>query len=143
MVGECTYTDANGETWIRYTNATTTVEIIPVKYDYRELWRWSTILNRFALSAGNTLNITRAYIGTNEPRQRSVVVTSQGQQHYITSVSDDYGRTIPTADIREVIVLVVYGDYQRAANELPVLLPQLGIPVDAVGMVRFDFGFTD
>ena len=39
--------------------------IIPVKYDYEELWRWSVILDRFAPSAGNTLGITAAWIGLN------------------------------------------------------------------------------
>ena len=36
--------------------------IIPVKYDYQELWRWQLILNRFALSSGNTIGITGAVV---------------------------------------------------------------------------------
>ena len=31
--------------------------MIPFNYDYEELWRWATILNRFALSAGNTIGV--------------------------------------------------------------------------------------
>ena len=141
VIGECTYTHENGETRRLYTNTTTTVEIVPVKYDHRELWRWSTILNRFALSAGNTLNITSAYVGTNEPRLESILLTGEGQQVF----GADYDCCDPSnpADIRETIVVFVYGGYQRVANELPVLLPQLGIPVDAVGMVRFSDEFPD
>ena len=36
--------------------------VIPVKYDYGELWRWQVILNRFALSSGNTVGITGANV---------------------------------------------------------------------------------
>ena len=43
------------------------VVIIPVKYDFGELWRWSVILNRFAVSAGNTVGITAGRIVLNVP----------------------------------------------------------------------------
>ena len=39
--------------------------IIPVKYDFGELWRWSVILNRFAVSAGNTVGITAGRVVLN------------------------------------------------------------------------------
>ena len=43
----------------------TVLELIPVKYAYEDLWRWGTIINRFALTSGNTLGITKARIGMN------------------------------------------------------------------------------
>ena len=39
--------------------------IIPVRYDFAELWRWATVLNRFAYTSGNTLGITGAWLGEN------------------------------------------------------------------------------
>ena len=33
------------------------VVLIPVKYDFGELWRWAEILDRFSLSAANTIGI--------------------------------------------------------------------------------------
>ena len=41
------------------------VEIIPVRYDFGQLWRWSVILNRFSLSPGNTVGIVRAKVDLN------------------------------------------------------------------------------
>ena len=38
---------------------------IPVRYDFGELWRWSVVLDRFALSAGNTVGITGAGVTYN------------------------------------------------------------------------------
>ena len=38
---------------------------IPVKYDFGDLWRWATILNRFSTSAGNTVGILGANIADN------------------------------------------------------------------------------
>ena len=50
------------------------VVIIPVKYEFGELWRWSVILNRFAVSAGNTVGITSAEVGGNHGGYRRPVV---------------------------------------------------------------------
>ena len=36
-----------------------------MKYDYRELWRWATVLKRFAVSAGNTMGIVDAQVLSN------------------------------------------------------------------------------
>ena len=38
---------------------------IPVKHDWAELWRWSVILDRFTVSAGNTAGITDARVTYN------------------------------------------------------------------------------
>ena len=34
--------------------------MIPVKYDLKELWQWTLVLDRFAVSSGNTIGITGA-----------------------------------------------------------------------------------
>ena len=65
VIGQCTFTDANGKTWTETKHSTTTIEIIRVKYDFGELWRWATILDRFAVSAGNTIGIVDAKVGWN------------------------------------------------------------------------------
>ena len=61
----CTYINALGNASSANRTRVTPQEFIPVKYDFRELWRWATILDRFALSEGNTIGIVKALIGTN------------------------------------------------------------------------------
>ncbi len=39
--------------------------IIPVKYSYEEYWRWSVILDRFAVARGNTIGILWSRVGEN------------------------------------------------------------------------------
>ena len=51
---------------------------------------------------------------------------------------DDIG--VLRGTVRETIV-VGSRDSQRTADALPVLLPQLGIPVDAVGVVAYSPAF--
>ena len=100
----------------------TPIVIIPVEYSLLELWRWAEILDRFALSAGNTIGITGARVETN----RGVLYDAT-----VWFIEEAGSRT---GSVRETIA--VWGrDAQRVADALPVLLPQLGIPVDAVGLV--------
>ena len=101
--------------------------IIPVKYDFGELWRWSVILNRFAVSAGNTVGITRAEVGVNVPMYQSPLVWPLEDLNQATSINH-------AADIRETIVVWAL-DPHVAAAALPQLLPKLDIPFDAVGVV--------
>ncbi len=94
----------------RFRSRVYNIEVIPVKYDLGQLWKWAVILNRFALSKGNTIGVLKAGVGTN-------------------GVAINY-----PADIREVIgVLVLDEDVATAAFQ--TLLPALGIPVDAVGNI--------
>ena len=89
------------------------VEIIPVKYDLGELWRWAVVLDRFKYSKANTIGLTGAWVGTN-------------------GVAINY-----PADIR--ITINARGlDPRVVADALPELLPALGIPQDAVGRVIHD-----
>ena len=118
IVGRCEYREKDGSLSILYTREVHTIEFIPVKYSWAELNRWAEILNRFAVSSGNTLGITGASV--------------------------DWNRKYDNPEtIRETIVVMVHGDHERAAEAMPELLPLLGIPVDAVGMVRRDYSTYD
>ena len=121
MDGVCTWTGADGITRTRR------IEFIPVKYQIAELRRWAEILDRFALSAGNTIGITGAKVGTNQRSDGAVFLNG------LTPVSSGNAPAL-----RETIV-VTARDVQRVADALPVLLPLLSIPVDAVGVVAHDW----
>ena len=100
--------------------------IIRVKYDFEELWHWSVILDRFAVSAGNTVGIASAEIGGNHGGYQKPVVWPLEDLKKV-SLSE-------TSEIREKIVVWAL-DPQVAAAAMPELLPRLGIPLDAVGII--------
>ena len=102
-------------------------EIVIVKYDYGQLWRWAETLNRLRESAGNTLGITGAQVSKNVGGEETVWP------------SDTLSRAPGTEEskFRETVRLYAY-DPQRVAKALPTLLAQLGIPQDAVGMIVRD-----
>ena len=128
----CTYINALGIAVSANRTRVTRQEFITVKYDFRELWRWATILDRFALSQGNTIGIMKAVTGTNiGGYPRGTLWPVEG---FTDALEDGYG--ILPRTVRET-VLVWSRDPQRTADALPVLLPQLGIPVDAVGVVAY------
>ena len=107
------------------------IEIIPVKYDFGELWRWSVILDRFAFSAGNTVSIVGGEVSINSP------FYSERPRHlWMNDVEpagqDEWGTL--NAELREILIVWAL-DHELAAEALPDLLPALGIPVDAVGLV--------
>lgn len=107
--------------------------IIPVKYDLGELWKWTVILNRFALSPGNTIGIAHADVTINTVRPNA------GESEF-SLVMYPVERVRPAEydnrpDHRDTIRVFTYGDPQQVADVLPTLLPQLGIPADAVGIV--------
>ena len=107
------------------------VEIIPVKYDFGELWQWSVILDRFAFSAGNTVSIVGGEVSINSP------FYSERPRHlWMNDVEpagqDEWGTL--NAELREILIVWAL-DHELAAEALPDLLPALGIPVDAVGLV--------
>ena len=127
--GPYSYT-RDGETWTGNRDTVINVVIIPAKYDYGELWRWATILERFTLSAGNTVGITAARV---DHTGWEIPDTVWPLKDLGPAGEDEYG-SIPS-EIRET-VLIVANDPQRAAAALPDLLFQLGIPVDAVGAIK-------
>ena len=103
-----------------------------MKYDYGELWRWGVILDRFVLSAGNTIGITAAGVSTNQGARPEPVVWLNGLRDAGVEESS------AAANGRETIRGGAR-DPQRVADALPTLLPRLGIPVDAVGIVAYDW----
>ncbi len=125
MNGVCTRTGPDGQT------RTKRLEFISVKYHWEELERWAEILNRFALSAGNTIGITGARVSDNRYRATFELIYVNGME----PAPRPGGLAAPSA-IRTTIQVYARGDLQGVADALPVLLPLLGIPVDAVGMVR-------
>ena len=102
------------------------ITLIPVKYDFGELWRWATILDRFALSSGNTVGIVWALVDTNHFSYGGYLFPLDGWE-----LADN----TDSSTVRETVGIVVQ-NAQMAAEALPELLPLLGIPVDAVGVVR-------
>ena len=130
VVGRCTYTDEkSGRRTSEFREAASRIEIVPVKYDYQDLWRWAIVLDRFALSAANTIGIVDAYVSWNRVYTGGFVTYPLV---YLNGLSAESG----PADIRETIWVVTRGDQQTVADALPTLLPLLGIPVDAVGVVH-------
>ncbi len=95
----------------RYQAGELNIVLIPVKYDLGELWRWAVILDRFKYSKSNTIGLMGAWVDTNgAPINRP----------------EDIRLTINARGL----------DPAAVAEALPELLPELGIPEDAVGRVR-------
>ena len=111
---------------------------IPVRYDFGELWRWSVVLERFALSAGNTVGITGAEVNYNaeghayEEPQVWMNGVEPLRRDGTGSATDRIWSTART------ILMVWAVDPHLAAEALPELLPELGIPANAVGLVIHD-----
>ena len=146
-VGVCTYTATTTVPHIvdgveTYTETTTRITvynesatpsenivIIPVKYSWDELEHWAEILNRFATSRGNTIGIMLTVVASNRWGSSSAIWPM-----------DNLGPArkgwigYDPASIRETIVVTGF-NARRIANALPTLLPLLGIPVDAVGII--------
>ena len=115
------------------------VEVIttPVKYDFGELWRWSVILSRFAVSAGNTVGITDAQVGYNSTALRAnddPLVWMNG----VEPLREDETGSDSDWTTARTILIVWARDPHIAAAALPELLALLRIPADAVGLVAHD-----
>ena len=108
--------------------------IIPVKYSWEDLARWAEILDRFATSRGNTIGITGARIDTN---RSGGWIDPVWPLDSLGPAKKDLAGEIPST-IRETILVWSF-DPQRVAPALPTLLPLLGIPVDAVGVVATEW----
>ena len=113
-----------------------TVEFVPVKYDFGQLWRWSVILDRFALSAANTIGIEEGEVRTNTgfdyERTDPSTVWLNGAK---PSGVDQSHASWNWPAVRNILGVWAL-DPSVAAAALPRLLPALGIPADAVGVVR-------
>ena len=106
------------------------IVLISVKYSWEELARWAEILDRFATSRGNTIGIMRAMVGKNSWGATTAVWTTDNLRR---ASKDSFAHYDPSS-IRKTIAVLGF-DAQRIAVALPTLLPLLGIPVDAVGIV--------
>ena len=118
VIGLCSYEVAEGFSRLVNNPSTTTIEIVPIppmKYDPGDLWRWATILDRFAASPGNTIEMMGAEVDTRVGRE---------------------GVYLNRPSRAEKTIRVKGREPRRLVVALPVLLPQLGIPVDAVGLVE-------
>ena len=112
--------------------------LIPVNYGFGELWRWSVLLNRFAVSAGNTVGITGAQVTFNHemygrPGNRPVVWLNGVQPRQ----EDVSGSGLDRSTVRTILMIWAV-DEDRVAAALPQLLSALNIPVDAVSLVAHD-----
>ena len=121
-LGRCVYVEDGVNTY-QYRQSTFEVEFISAKYDFGELWRWATILDRFAVSPGNTIGIVAALVTRNIEGSPSTVYRL-----------DDLQPTGNPSELRPTIIVGAL-DVPGVVGALPTLLPQLGIPVDAVGIV--------
>ena len=99
---------------------------IPVNYDYADLWRWAQILERFTLSAGNTIGMTIAHVGDN-------IGWNDARTVYPASDVVDYEPGSP--ELVRTTIAVGTRELERTVAALPRLLGQLGIPAEAVGLV--------
>ena len=111
------------------------VEIISVKYDFGQLWRWSVILDRLALSAGNTIGIVGAIVDINTDAHSGIFGGKLVWMNGVEPAGLDESRSHMKGSAVRNIVVVYALDPDRVASALPELLPLLGIPVDAVGLV--------
>ncbi len=114
--------------------------IIPVKYSYEELWRWKEIIKRFSHSSGNTLGITWVGIGQNYESSDGEMVFPLAHLQPLPR----YEHELPNNGkhlYRETIRVRTL-NLQETVDALPQLLGQLGIPVDAVGVVIEDINET-
>ena len=104
------------------------IVVIPVKYDYEELWRWTTLLDRFAYTSSNTLGITAAQMGENWGYAYG------GDSVFLVPQNLRLGDFDDKADSRTTIHIWTL-ELDRTVAALPQLLSQLNIPTEAVGVV--------
>ena len=125
------------EEWLRWSSLhPDNLEIIPVKYDYEELWRWSLMLSRVAYSRGNSVGIVGSWVGTNSGAHwPGDIVVYPLDDLKEASYDNDWGAPYRDVASYRDTVLVEVLDAQRAVKALPWLLRQLSIPADAVGVI--------
>ena len=107
------------------------LELVPAKYDFGQLWRWSVILERFARSAANTVGIIYGVVTGNLSREDEQLVYLNG----VRQVAPDTDWHTDYSTVRTILG-VLTSDLSATVQALPRLLPALGIPADAVGQVK-------
>ena len=101
---------------------------MPVKYNFGQLWRWKVVLDRFALSAANTIGIEAAYVTENIQEPSAVFVNGAKPVGNDQFGYRDWGTVRNMVGVHALEPAVV-------VDALPRLLPALGIPIDAVGVI--------
>ncbi len=111
--------------------------VVVAPYNFKELWRWSLILERFANSSGNTLGIAQVDLGFNWlgglGQDRKYVFPLEDAPNL-----DDYRREnggFTDGSRTRLIIKVLTYEFDRTVAALPRLLKQLGIPEAAVGLI--------
>ena len=95
-------------------------EFVPVKYDYGELWRWATILRRFALSPSNTIGIVDANVRPNFNYQPALENVFPLDDLDLAVYGD-------ASTVRDTVAIDAL-DARAVVEALPELLPLLGSP---------------
>ena len=111
------------------------MELIPVRYDFGQLWQWKILLERFILSDANTIGILTVELNTNGHFHRE----SEDKELWVggnkpAGPDKFFGIGLDFDELRNILVLGAT-DHHQVADALPHLLPLLGIPLDAVGLV--------
>ena len=111
------------------------MELLPAKYDFGQLWQWKTLLERFILSETNTIGLLTVELNTNGHFERE----SEDIQLWVggnkpAGPDKFFGIGLDFDELRNILVLGAT-DHYKVADALPHLLPRLGIPLDAVGLV--------
>ena len=107
--------------------------IATVKYDYGDYWRWSVMLDRFALSAGNSLGIISAEIKFNRHWGLNKFEYAYPSPEISPAPLHESG-ALDHAELRATLWIWTL-DLEATLTGLPRLLTALGIPADAVGLV--------
>ena len=105
--------------------------VTAIDHNFSDLWKWMALLNKFAYSSANSVGIDYAFITVNQtPPSSDTIIPASGPG----LAPDDAPNSL-----RTTIAIGTY-DLSGTVAALPQLLPALGIPVSAVGIVhRFSF----
>ena len=68
--------------------------IIPVDYSFEDMWRWAVVLNRFAVSSGNTVGITGARVGLNSHSYEQAVFPLDSMPELVSGGASEERETV-------------------------------------------------
>ena len=109
------------------------VIVTPVRHSYDDLWRYHVILERFAKSAGNSIGILRSRISDTAVSASATTRIAFPATGVDRVIRDEIG-VFDQSRVRATLWLWT-ADFEATLATLDRLLPQLGIPTDAVGVV--------
>ena len=109
------------------------VIVTPARHSYDDLWRYHVILDRFARSAGNSIGILRSRISDTAVSASATARIAFPVPGIERVVRDEIG-VFDQSRVQATLWLWT-ADFDATLASLDRLLPQLGIPTDAVGVV--------